>query len=183
MRKILLHFTLSLLVFFILVPSPVFGSEDTVVTITIEKEFYVFVHGGPLEYYPDANDFNADVSSYDSDYEANGYGWTDPEAVEVRIWANWPWDLFVKGTGGTTFDFGGKPVGDILWMDGATSGWHPLTTSNVYVNEGGVPDPPGNPPDEGFLDVDVTFRCLLHWENDGPGTYIYDSVLFTALSQ
>jgi len=182
MKRQIIILSLSLLALIFLLPTAV-RAEDVDINVDIGEILYLQVHGGPLDwtgdYKPDAGDFNADVTNFSGVYESNGYGWTNPQTVQCRIYGIIPWQIQVKGNAGDTFvgtlgASDSKPLSDILWMDGVINGWHQLTESFVYVDDGPVPS--GD-----YYALDVTFRVLLHWENDCPGTYTYNSVQFTVL--
>ena len=177
MRRISIWCGFALFAMMWFTPYVSYADETVDLTVTVGQIFYLEVHGGPLNW---TGDYEPDSGDYDEE-------WTDPQTVQVRIWANAPWGLWVRGTAGSVFEVtsGGwetKPVGDIMWQDGDPTGWHPLTESNVWVKDGPIPS--GD-----YYAVDVTFRVLLDWATDLPGTYTYgdpiagDGVTFTASAQ
>lgn len=144
-------------------------SDDAEVNVNIPEILYLYVHGEPM---------NWNVTT------TNGPGWynqgfTNSKSVVCRIWANCNWQLSVRGedqyftnTGAGSWD--SKPREDIQWHDGIPT-WTSLTGTWATVDTGSAGNWDDDPDDYG---INVTFKVLLDWADDKPGTYNY-TVFFT----
>jgi len=189
MRRLFLQLGFSLAAILLFLPSTAHATDtDVNVTVTIKPAFYLEVSGGPLTFWVAPTDYvlhpdtvkDADTGVVEN---MDAYGWTYTyHNVFVDVWAASPWKVKVQGNGGETFSPDSpwlKPVGDIVWQDGLANGWHRLKTTPVYVNQW---NPYGPPSTLHHQQLSVGFRILLKLSKDLPGTYHYNSVLFTAMA-
>lgn len=95
-------------------------------------------------------------------------GFSEHKVVVASVSANAEWLLVISGTSETWQGPWAKPVGDIQWRYGGGQ-YAALSRNEASVVSGGAQNQRSYP---------VHFRIKLGWENDVPGDYRYEFVLF-----
>ncbi len=95
-------------------------------------------------------------------------GFSEHKVVVASISANAEWMLVVSGSAAAWQGPWAKPVEDIQWRYGGGQ-YASLTMNEASVVSGGAQSKRSYP---------VHFRIKLDWENDVPGEYRYEYVMF-----
>lgn len=173
----------------LLAQAPAYAEDSSyeMIIVTIKQCASIHMFGGDCmdwtsgHWKPGPADFNATTNIPD-----HPTGWTLMGHVKYfLITANYPWNMTVEGTSpyftAEEGEFPGawqeKPVSNIVWSAVSTTSpiksfgaYHELTC-NPHVFQSGSPG-------KGKFAI-IFFRVLLDWHRDTPGTYTYESVVFT----
>lgn len=166
-----LFFSLALVLLLCLSAVPAFADEEAEldITVTIQPATNLTVSPVSISFEP-PDDISA---ARFNDIQPGGFGISLAEGVTLTIKSNTAWKLYVKGSAEYFSGPYDKPVTDIRWVDG-TSVYTDLTMTDALVYEGST--------GTSGINKSVNFRIKLWWAYDEPGSYTYNSVVFTLVN-